>query len=187
MNIYKKILILPVLAAVIPLSIYAKDSSHTTHGEVPDKVVEQQRSSLAKNTNNMGFGPQSPRDIDMKGGQNSRAFGNAPAYQEMNLCNIHFHKNAEHKGGEFTLYAGNGDGKGYQSGYKFSGRLSKAEATLSQEVCPSKHGGLNAGDTIEVHYVHSSAQVKPGPTLGSCLRKLSRTLSYVLKRRYMYS
>lgn len=24
----------------------------------------------------------------------------------MNLCNIHFHKNAEHKGGEFTVYAG---------------------------------------------------------------------------------
>ena len=25
------------------------------------------------------------------------------------------------------------------------------------------------GDTIEVHYVHSTAQVKPGPTLGACL------------------
>ena len=28
---------------------------------------------------------------------------------------------------------------------------------------------MNPGDTIEVHYVHSSAQVTPGPTLGSCL------------------
>jgi len=29
--------------------------------------------------------------------------------------------------------------------------------------------GVNSGDTIEVHYVHTSAQVKPGPTLGSCI------------------
>jgi len=28
---------------------------------------------------------------------------------------------------------------------------------------------LKPGDTIEVHWVHSSAPVKPGPTLGSCL------------------
>jgi hypothetical protein len=33
----------------------------------------------------------------------------------MNLCNIHFHKNAEHKGGEFTQYAGNGDGDGFDN------------------------------------------------------------------------
>lgn len=169
MNIYKNILVLPTLAVLIPLSIYAKDTTHAVHGEVSNHLVEKQRSSLAESTNNMGFGPQSPRDIDSKDGQNTRAFGNAPAYQEMNLCNIHFHKNAEHKGGEFTLYAGNGNGKGYQSGYKFSGTLSEAEATPSQEVCSSKHSSLNAGDTIEVHYVHSSAQVKPGPTLGSCL------------------
>lgn len=88
----------------------------------------------------------------------------------MNLCNIHFHKNAEHKGGEFTKYAGNGDGHGYQSGFKYSGTLSKTELSpLDHEVCPSEHGGLQSGDTIEVHYVHSSAQVKPGPTLGACL------------------
>jgi len=30
-------------------------------------------------------------------------------------------------------------------------------------------GGLDSGDTIEVHYVHSTAQVTPGPTLGACL------------------
>jgi hypothetical protein len=88
----------------------------------------------------------------------------------MNLCNIHFHKNAEHKGGEFTKYAGNGDGHGYLSGYKYSGNLTKAElAAIDHEICTSEHGSLYPGDTIEVHYVHSSAQVKPGPTLGSCL------------------
>jgi len=39
----------------------------------------------------------------------------------MNLCDIHFHKNAEHKGGEFTTYAGHGDGHGYLSGFKYNG------------------------------------------------------------------
>jgi len=88
----------------------------------------------------------------------------------MNLCNIHFHKNAEHKGGEFTKYAGNGDGHGYHSGYKYSGTLTASELKLTDhEICPSKHGALSSGDTIEVHYVHSTAQIKPGPTLGSCL------------------
>lgn len=88
----------------------------------------------------------------------------------MDLCNIHFHKNAEHKGGEFTKYAGNGDGHGYESGYMYTGHLSDSELKpVNDEVCPSEHGHLEAGDTIEVHYVHSTAQVTPGPTLGSCL------------------
>ena len=88
----------------------------------------------------------------------------------MNLCNIHFHQNAEHKGGEFTTHAGRGDGHGFQTGYKYSGMLSAAEtAPLKTAVCVGEHGGLQAGDTVELHYVHSTAQVMPGPTLSSCL------------------
>jgi hypothetical protein len=101
-------------------------------------------------------------------GNNSRVFSSAPAYTEMNLCNIHFHKNAEHKGGEFAEFAGNGDGHGYQSGYQYSGKLSAAELKPAT-ACKSEHSSLSAGDTIEVHYVHSTAQITPGPTLGACL------------------
>lgn len=159
--------------AIVALGLFATNSfaagGHDHHGSVADKVIEKQRGMLEKNTNGKGFGPQSPRDIDAKSGKNPRMFSEAPASTEMNLCNIHFHKNAEHKGGEFTKYAGNGDGHGYQSGYKYSGKLSKAELKSAGEVCPSKHGGLSSGDTIEVHYVHSTAQIKPGPTLGACL------------------
>ncbi len=137
---------------------------------VSDQVIAEQRAQLKKNTEGKGFGPQSPRNIDSVTGMNERIFSAAPSYQEMNLCNIHFHKNAEHQGGEFSVYAGNGDGKGYQSGYKYSGTLSASElAPVNKEVCPSTYGGLAPGDTIEVHYVHSTAQVQPGPTLGSCL------------------
>ena len=160
-----------VLAAValLPIHANAKDRSHDSHGEISDKVVSEQRSKLAENTNGKGFGPQSPRDIDAPAGSNPRLFSAAPLSTEMNLCNIHFHKNAEHKGGEFTKYAGNGDGHGFQSGYEYSGYLNASElTTVEQEICPSKHGALSAGDTIEVHYVYSTAQINPGPTLGAC-------------------
>jgi len=166
----KGILISFATTMLIPIYVNAGEKNHEAHTNVEDKVIVMQREMLAKNTKGAGFGPQSPRDIDAIAGNNQREFNAAPPFTEMNLCNIHFHKNAEHKGGEFTEYAGNGDGHGYQSGFKYSGKLSAEELEpLAHEVCPSKHGGLNSGSTIEVHYVHSTAQIKPGPTLGSCL------------------
>ena len=166
--------IIAALAAstLLPYLVSAQENSHEIHKTVSDKVISQQRAQLAANTKGKGFGPQSPRDIDAVKGNNARLFNAAPASAEMNLCNIHFHKNAEHKGGEFTEYAGNGDGKGFQSGYKYSGTLNTSELKpVKHDICPGEHGALSTGDTIEVHYVHSSAQIKPGPTLGSCLNE----------------
>lgn len=154
------------IAASISLQAQAKSSGEN----VSDEVVAEQRMGLAKSTMGQGFGPQSPRNIDSTSGNNKRYFGSAPASSNMNLCNIHFHKNAEHAGGEFAKYAGNGDGHGFNSGYVYSQDLSASESMpLDAEVCSGKHGGLQSGDTIEIHYVHSTAQVKPGPTLGACL------------------
>jgi len=158
--------------SVIPALSMAKNAAQGMHEPVADSVVAAQRKNLAANTQGKGFGPQSPRDIDAAKGSNPVIFSAAPAHTSMNLCNIHFHKNAEHKGGEFTRYAGNGDGKGYMSGYQFSGDFTKAELMpTGKAVCQGKHGGLFPGDTIEVHYVHSSAKVSPGPTLGACLNE----------------
>lgn len=164
----KKIIILLAISALLPIYANASNNEHGAHNQVSDHVIAEQRDMLAKNTKGKGFGPQSPRDIDSSAGNNGRLFDAAPPYTEMNLCNIHFHKNAEHKGGEFTRYAGNGNGHGYQSGYKYSGNLSAAELKPAT-ACPSEHSRLSSGDTIEVHYVYSTAQVQPGPTLGSCL------------------
>lgn len=119
-----------------------------------------------------GFGPQTPRDIDSLQGQNKQNFSKAPKSTEMNLCNIHFHKNAEHKAKAFAIYAGEGDGHGYESGYQcgISKELSKAElASTKESICKGEHGELKPGDTIEVHWVHSTCDVKPGAGLGSCL------------------
>lgn len=119
-----------------------------------------------------GFGPQTPRDIDVRAGENKRVFTMAPDYRQMNLCNIHLHKNAEHRAAAFSVYAGEGDGHGYESGYlcNASKQLSAAElAPAAKPICKGEHGELKPGDTIEVHWVHSSCDVKPGKGLGSCL------------------
>lgn len=114
-----------------------------------------------------GFGPQTPRDIDSLSGSNSRNFSLAPPATQLNLCNIHFHKNAEHKAAAFAIHAGtkpNGEDAGFQCAISKS--LSKKELRpVKGKVC----GDLKPGDTVEVHWVHSSCDVKPGAGLGSCL------------------
>lgn len=157
------------LAALAGCSAVEQPSTQS-HGLVDGQVIARQNAMLAQNTSTKGFGPQSPRDIDSAAGSNSRAHSAAPVSNRMNLCNIHFHKNAEHKGGEFSKHAGHGDGQGNQTGYLYSGQLSSLERKpVDGQICAGKQGGLATGDTIEVHYVYSSAQVKPGPTLGACL------------------
>lgn len=154
-----------LLCATPMLALAAGQVSH-----VDDAVIDAQHEALAKNTAGKGFGPQSPRDLEFAGGENDRVFSPAPPHTEMNLCNIHFHKGAEHRGGEFTTYAGNGDGHGYGTGFLYNGSLSAAQlAPVSGEICASDHGALQVGDTIEAHYVFTTAGVTPGATLGACL------------------
>lgn len=108
-------------------------------------------------------GPQTPRDIDSKAGSNPVAVPTAPRYQDLNLCNIHVHAQAEHKGRDFSVYAGDGPKGGYQCNVSKS--LSPAELRKPDgDICK----GLKPGDTIEVHWVHSSCDVKPGKSLASC-------------------
>ena len=160
----------PVLLTALILSPFACAMTPESSGAEEASRIEAQRATLAEATENAGFGPQSPRHIGKVRGENPITFSTAPAFSEMNLCNIHFHKNAEHAGGEFTRYAGDGDGHGYKSGYVYTGKLTAAErAPVQPAICPSSHDALQSGDTIEGHYVFSSAQVTPGPTLGACL------------------
>ena len=162
----KTFLWLTAAGAMISFAALAADDSHA----VSDDVIEAQRAVLAKATEGQGYGPQSPRDIDAHDGNNHRAFSTAPAATEKMLCDIHFHENAEHKGGEFTTFAGNGDGYGYGIGFKYDGELTEAElASVDMKVGESEHGDLVPGDTIEIHFVHSTAQATLGNSLGTCL------------------
>lgn len=146
------------------------DTTASSTASVGDDVIASQRLALATSTAGTGTGPQAPRDLETLAGANPVRFATAPVYTSMNLCNIHFHENAEHRGGEFTTYAGNGDGKGAGTGFRYNGTLSPAEVTpYGRVVGAGKYGDLAPGDTIELHYVHTSAPITPGPTLGSCL------------------
>ncbi len=112
-----------------------------------------------------GYGPQAPRDIENVTGTNERIFSLAPSYKKMNLCNIHFHKNAEHKAKSFSVHA---EKSSHEGGYQcsISQSLSKSELMPPKKnVCKN----LNPGDTIEVHWVHTSCDIKPGKGLGACL------------------
>ncbi len=160
----------PLIVTTAMISILGSGLLANGSEAVKDAVIAEQRATLASATEGKGFGPQAPRDIDAVAGTNPRIFEKAPPHAQMNLCNIHFHEGAEHKGGEFTTYAGNGDGEGYNSGYRFDGQLTAEELRpYDCPVCGGTHSRLEVGDTIEVHYVFSTAQVEPGPTLGSCL------------------
>ncbi|MEP3845208.1 MAG: delta-class carbonic anhydrase [Paracoccaceae bacterium] len=154
-----------VVIAVVATATFAKQIE-----DVGDDVIAAQRAALAASTDGAGFGPQAPRDLTSNIGENARSFAAAPAYSEMNLCNIHFHEGAEHRGGQFTTFLGNGNGKGYGTGYGYDGSLTEAElAPIDAPIGKGDKGLLEPGMTIEVHYVHSTAQIQPGPTLGSCL------------------
>ncbi|MEO0996301.1 MAG: delta-class carbonic anhydrase [Pseudomonadota bacterium] len=111
-------------------------------------------------------GPQTPRDISDPAGLNPVEFEMAPAYTELNLCNIHTHTNAEHKGPGFSVFVGDSDDGGYACN-------AGADLTPEELTDPldgqGAYQGVNPGDTIEVHWVHSSCDVQPGEGLGSCL------------------
>lgn len=159
-----------VVSIFLVLALVAAACGSDGGGGVSDDVISDQRDALAAAFSAEPFGPQAPRDIESPDGNNSVTFELAPPYTEMNLCNIHFHEGAEHKGGQYTTYAGNGDGEGYGTGYLYDGDLSDDElAGYDQEVGANEHGSLEPGDTIEIHYVHSTDPIEPGPTLGSCL------------------
>jgi len=113
-----------------------------------------------------GFGPQAPRDIANPAGTNTHTFAMAPASTAMNLCDIHIHTQAEHKGPGFSTFAGGDEHGGY--------RCNETTALTETEMT-DPHGGhdscrhLHAGDTVEVHWVYTSCDVAPGPGLASCL------------------
>ena len=109
------------------------------------------------------MGPQTPRDIASVAGLNTEAFPLAPRASEMNLCNIHTHTNAEHKGPGFSVFVSSADDGGFACNE--TSDLSDAELAPA----PGAYKGVEPGDTIEVHWVHTSCDATPGEGLGACV------------------
>ena len=107
-------------------------------------------------------GPQTPRDISNGYGLNSVEFPTAPPSSEMNLCNIHTHTQAEHRGPGFSIAVGDG-----KQGFACNASRTLTDAELT--AAPGAYKGVKPGDTIEVHWVHTTCDAKPGPGLGACV------------------
>ncbi|WP_235851702.1 delta-class carbonic anhydrase [Litorivita pollutaquae] len=116
-----------------------------------------------------GYGPQTPRDISQHAGASRRVFALAPPARDMNLCNIHMHSNAEHRGPGFSVPAAADTDGGFLCNNSHT--LTRAERAPVKKRPGRNRGmmGVNPGDTIEVHWVFSSCDVAPGPAPGSCL------------------
>ena len=106
-----------------------------------------------------GYGPQTPRDISSTAGSNARSFTMAPSFENMNLCNIHFHTNAEHKGPGFSVSAGKGEHGGFKCNE--TPKLTAAELKDPTHVQGACHG-VKPGDTIEVHWVSHVMRCETG-------------------------
>ncbi|MDH3347062.1 MAG: delta-class carbonic anhydrase [Desulfobulbaceae bacterium] len=98
----------------------------------------------------IGAGPQAPRDIDKVAGSNPVIFEKAPAISEMNLCNVHFHRNAEHKAAAYSTFVDDGVNSGWACQEPAAGRLEQKH--VEYKGCE----GIAAGDTIEVHWVYTT-------------------------------
>jgi hypothetical protein len=80
----------------------------------------------------------------------------------MNLCNIHTHTQAEHKGPGFNIAVSDGD-----AGFACNDTRTLTEAELAP--LPGAYKGVQSGDTIEVHWVHTTCDATPGEGLGACV------------------
>lgn len=132
--------------------------------DAPSKTSEAAQKASAPELC-QGMGPQTPRDISSVAGLNLDDFKMAPDYREMNLCNIHTHTNAEHKGPGFSVFVNDSD----HGGYACNDTDSLTEAELQMPEGDMAFGHVKTGDTIEVHWVHTSCDITPGEGLGSCL------------------
>ncbi len=128
-----------------------------------DREAATEAASSTEQALCLDMGPQTPRDIADPHGLNADMFPLAPPASEMNLCNLHTHTNAEHKGPGFSVFVSDAEDGGYACNE--TADLTPAEL----EPAEGAYGGVSPGDTIEVHWVHTSCDATPGVGLGACV------------------
>ena len=103
-------------ALVALLALLAAGCGTESGPETAASEPEASTNAAAEPGNNalcVHMGPQTPRDIASASGLNTVAFALAPEASEMNLCNIHTHTNAEHKGPGFSVFVSAADDGGF--------------------------------------------------------------------------
>ncbi len=145
----------------------AKDTASKaaeTMKDTASKAVETVKEATASGDLCTTMGPQTPRDISSKVGLNTTSFPMAPASTAMNLCNIHSHTNAEHKGPGFNVFVNNTD----SGGFACNGTADLTDAETAP-YANNDYKGAAPGDTIEVHWVHTTCDTTPGEGLAPCV------------------
>ena len=162
MNGFSKTTLILGVAAFALTACGSPEATDTTAETVKEKAAD----TVAAATLDLCLtsGPQTPRDISGKLGLNKTVFGMAPASTKMNLCNIHTHTNAEHKGPGFEVFVNDSD----TGGYACNGTADLTDAEKAP-YSGNDYKGVQPGQTIEVHWVHTSCETTPGEGLGACV------------------
>ena len=148
-------------------SVFALSACTTSEAPKEEMKSETQKVMMTESGDLCtDYGPQTPRDITSAVGLNMADFPTAENVTDLNLCNIHTHTNAEHKGPGFSVFVNDTD----NGGYACNDADSLTEEQLTDPMGDDgAYKGVKPGDTIEVHWVHTSCDVTPGEGLGSCL------------------
>lgn len=149
-----------LILSVAALGLTACTATESTKTDMADKP----EMASASEDLCLTMGPQTPRDISSKTGLNTTIFDVAPASTALNLCNIHSHTNAEHKGPGFNVFVNDTD----YGGFACNG----TEDLTAAELAPyegNDYGKVVPGNTIEVHWVHTSCDTEPGESLAPCV------------------
>lgn len=159
-------------------TVYAAgDIYHTTDGGQTTTSPDSWNNCGKTATGEVITGPQAPRDIDSRRGTNKTLFRTAFKTNKMNLCDIHYHWNAEHKSKAYSTFIGieNSEHSGWAIVEPAStDPVYRIEHDIAHLLDGDVHDiGVIVGDTIEVHFVHSSCDVKyeeldPANGLGNC-------------------
>ena len=162
MNGFSKTTLIFGVAALALTACGSPEATDTKADVVKDKAVKTV--AAASGDLCLTMGPQTPRDISSKAGLNTTMFDMAPASTKMNLCNIHTHTNAEHKGPGFSVFVNDSD----NGGYACNG-TSELTAAETAPYAGNDFGKVKPGNTVEVHWVHTSCDATPGEGLGACV------------------
>ena len=162
---------------LIGTSYAAGDIYHTTDNGQTTTSPDSWNNCGKTAAGEVTAGPQAPRDIDSRTGTNTTQFRTTYKTNKMNLCDVHYHWNAEHKSAAYSMFVGIEDSE--HSGWAIVEPAStdpvyRAEHDIAHLLEGDVHDlGVIVGDTIEVHSVHTSCDVNynelhPENGLGNC-------------------
>ncbi|MCC7069974.1 MAG: cadmium carbonic anhydrase [Deltaproteobacteria bacterium] len=166
-------LVAALLVAFCASTASADDAKHgkDTKGTTSSKDAPHGAADVPVPMNQcVAAGPQAPRDISKHEGNNKVLFSQTPELAKMHLCNVHFHRFAEHRASAYSIFVEDGEHSGWAC-QQPPPRHAPRDDHEVYEGC----AGVAPGDTIEAHWVYTTCDltakgVKPlGGGLQGCM------------------